>query len=443
MLHGCDWDGIEKFNSDILSRRASAEGSAKNIDWQERVFPYGSVQLALPAPVQREIADYHAKKLAAAWLPMDPGGHRHGNRKIRVGYLSSDFHDHATAFLAAAYLSKHDRDRFLVSCYSFGPIEGSTYAQRIRQSADAFRDIRRLSHAAAAQAILDDQIDILVDLKGHTGGGRPEIVALRPAPIVVNFLGHPGTMGGTLADVLIGDNTVTPATHAHLFSERLLQLDGCYQPNEHLEALPAPPARASLGLPENGFVYCCLNAHYKISRSTFTAWMRILHAVPNAVLWLLDSSASSTARLRDAAASMNVDPARLRFAPLVDHQTHLIRMQVADLFLDTAGVCAHTLASDALRAGVPLLALPGESFASRVSSSLLASVSLGHLACASTDRYIDLAINLARNPGDLIDLRNLVRSETQKSTLFNPEHFCRKFEDALESLVSVRDAAAC
>jgi predicted O-linked N-acetylglucosamine transferase (SPINDLY family) len=443
MLHGCDWSGIEKFQADILSRRASAANAPGHANWQERLLPYGAVQMGLPAPLQKEIADFHADKIRAAWPPIAPGARRPGNGKLRIGYLSSDFHDHATAFLASAYLSRHDRDRFSVFCYSFGPIEGSAYAQRIRESANAFRDIRGLGHATAAQTIRDDQIDMLVDLKGHTGGGRPEIVALRPAPIVVNFLGHPGTLGGSLADVIIGDRIVTPAAHARFFSERVVCVDDCYQPNERLEPLPAPPPRASLGLPADGFVYCCLNAPYKISRTTFAAWMQILRATPSAVLWLLDSSPYSTARLRDAAASMGIEPARLRFAPVVDHPTHLVRLQAADLFLDTEGVCAHTLASDALRAGIPLLALPGESFASRVSSSLLATAGLDELSCSGRERYVELAIGIARNPDIAASLRGRVRSGAQRSTLFDPEHFCRKFEAALAALAPVPVAASC
>lgn len=441
LLHACDWSGIENLRARIIAQHAAGPQSAAAAGWQEHVLPYGAIQLDLPAAIQRDVADYHARKISAAWPRLVPSVQRGRGGRSRIGYLSGDFYEHATSFLAAEYLSEHDTDQFEVHCYSFGPPDDGAHARQIRASAHMFHDIRNLSHTAAAQLIRNDQIDVLVDLKGHTGGARPEIVALHPAPITVNFLGHPGTLGGVLADVLIGDEVVTPQIHASLFSEALLRLPGCYQPNGRLMPLAPAPERASLGLPADKIVLCCFNAHYKISRTMFGMWMNVLRHSPESVLWLLNSSVASSRNLANAAGEAGISPDRVVFAPVVDHETHLRRLQAADLFLDTDGVCAHTLASDALRAGVPIIALPGESFASRVSASLLATAGLQDLICNNMAEYTGQALHYANTPLALQALRQRVKVATRQSTLFDPEHFCRKFETAIRALVAQRQDA--
>ena len=438
LLHACDWSGIENLRARIIAQHAAGPQPAVAAGWQEHVLPYGAIQLYLPAAIQLDVADYHADKIAAAWPRMRPVQPRFPSGKIRLGYLSSDFYEHATSFLASEYLSRHDADQFEVHCYSFGPPDDGAHARQIRASAHMFHDIRNLSHTAAAQLIRDDQIDVLVDLKGHTGGARPEIVALHPAPITVNFRGHPGTLGGAFADALIGDEVVTPQSHAPLFSEALLQLPGCYQPNGSFMPLAPAPERASLSLPADKIVLCCFNAHYKISRTMFGTWMNILRHSPESVMWLLNSSVASSRNLANAAEAAGISPDRIVFAPFVDHEAHLQRLQAADLFLDTDGVCAHTLASDALRAGVPIIALPGESFASRVSASLLTTAGLHDLICHSMAEYTGQALHYANAPLALQALRQRVKEATKQSTLFDPAHFCRKFETAIRVLVAQR-----
>ncbi len=441
LLHACDWHGIEALRARFITHHADNVGDAAKTGWQEHLLPYGAIQLNLPPPLQRDIADYHARKLAAAWPRMAPALSRGASGKIRLGYLSGDFYEHATSFLASEYLCQHDAGQFEVLCYSYGPPDDGPHSRHIRASVQTFRDIRNLGHRDAAQMIRDDGIDVLVDLKGHTGGARPEIVALHPAPITVNFLGYPGTMGGALADALIGDEVVTPQNRAGLFSEALVQVPGCYQPNGRLMPLAPASDRASLGLPADKVVLCCFNAHYKISRTMFASWMHLLHQSPQTVLWLLDSSTASTRNLTDAAAAAGISPERIVFAPVVDHAAHLQRLQAADLFLDTDGVCAHTLASDALRAGVPIIALPGESFASRVSASLLTAAGLSDLICHSMAQYVARVLRYANSPAELQELRQRVMTSVRQSTLFDPAHFCRKFETAIRMLVTQRPDA--
>ncbi len=427
----CDWPALERFVSEIRTLAAHSPASA----WAARLSPYAATLLPLGRAINRAVADFHAARMRAAHPPLDAASRssRPAGGRLRIGYLSADFHDHATAHLAAGLFAAHDKSRFEVIGYSYGPFDDSEYRRRIAAGCDAFVDVAALSFRATAQRIAADGIDILVDLKGHTGGGRPEILAHRPAPIQVNFLGCPGTLGAGLADYFITDPVATPAGGEAEFSEQLVYLPASYQVNDAPYALPGTPERSALGLPEEAFIYCCFNQLYKIEPEIFSAWTRILREVPDALLWLLDSNPYAQARLRGAFEAAGIGRERVLFAPGVPRKEHLARMRHAGLFLDTHYVNAHTSASDALRAGVPLLTWPGEHFASRVGASLLSGVGLAELAAADADAYVDLAVRLAREPQRLAGLRARL-NQRAGVTLFDTPAYARYLEQAYQAM---------
>lgn len=350
--------------------------------------------------------------------------------RLTVGYLSADFHEHATAYLTAELFELHDRGKFRVIGYSYGPEDGSPMRGRLRRSFDRFVDLAYLSHAEAASAIHADGVDILVDLKGHTTSARTEIMAMRPAPVQVNYLGYPGTMGADFIDYLVGDPVVTPVAAAQDFSERLVLMPGCYQVNDRNRPAGERALRGSLGLPDAALVFCCFNQAYKILPEVFAAWMRLLQAVPGSVLWLLDWNPAAMRNLRREAGARGVGPDRLIFAPLLPLAEHLRRLPAADLFLDTVPYSAHTTASDALWAGLPVLTCAGSTFASRVAASLLNAVGLPELVTHSMADYEALALQLARSPGQLLALRDKLARNRTTTALFDTPRFARGLEQA-------------
>ncbi len=355
-------------------------------------------------------------------------------RRRRIGYLSAEFHAHATAYLTAELFELHDRSRFEIFAYSYGPEERSATRDRLKRTFDKFVDIRALSDAEAARAIHGDGIEILVDLKGYTFRARPEIAALRPAPVQVSYLGYPGTMGAGFIDYLVGDRFVTPAAAAAHYSEKLVLMPNSYQANDRRRVIGARSSRPELGLPEDGFVFCCFNQSYKILPNVFAAWMRVLGAVPRSVLWLLEWNASLARNLRREAAKLGVDPARLAFSPLTSVELHLARMQSADLFLDTFPVNAHTTASEALWAGLPVLTCAGDTFVSRVAESVLNAVGLAQLVTRSLPSYEALAIRLAGAPSELQAMRNALAYSRAGGALFDTPRFVRHLEQAYEEM---------
>ena len=433
LLHACDWDALQAH----VGARVAAR--ARDPDWWMSIEPYQAVLLGLAPELARAVADAHAARLR---MPADSAitaartrtAGRAGRLRprlrprLRVGYLSSDFRRHATMDLLLETLEAHDRDRCEIMLYSYGPDDGSGERARAVAAADRFTDVAALSHVDAARVIARDAIDVLIDLKGHTGEGRPQIVARRPAPVIVNYLGYPGTLGGTLADWFFGDAVATPTGCEAHFSEQVLRLAPGYQANGAWHAPSPPPSRASLALPDTGVVFCCFNSLYKVGREVFAAWMEILRAAPGSVLWLLAGNADASTRLRQAAQAAAVDSNRLVFAAPAPVAEHLARMGAADVFLDTWPVSAHTLASDAMRAGLPLVTLAGVAFASRVAASVLGVVGLPDLACADADRYVRTAVALARDAGLRAVLRQ--RLATGRPRLFDPRGHARNLEQA-------------
>jgi predicted O-linked N-acetylglucosamine transferase (SPINDLY family) len=354
--------------------------------------------------------------------------------KLSVGYLSADFHEHATAYLTAELFELHDRSRFRVVGYSYGHDDGSPMRARLKRGFDGFVDLAARSYAEAAAAIHGDGIHILVDLKGYTLRARTGIMALRPAPVQVSYLGYPGTMGAQFIDYLVADRFVVPPALADCYSEKLVLMPDSYQVNDRERAMADTPTRRELGLPEDAFVFCCFNQAYKILPEVFSSWMRLLQAAPQSVLWLLDSNEWATQNLQREARDQGVETGRLIFAPILSLDRHLARLRAADLFLDTFPCNAHTTASDALWAGLPVLTCAGETFASRVAGSLLTAAGLPELITRSMAEYEALALRLAGNPGELTTLREKLSRNRSAAPLFDTPRFTRHLEAAYQRM---------
>ncbi len=355
--------------------------------------------------------------------------------RITLGYLSADFHGHATSWLIAEMIERHDRRRFTVHGYSYGRDDGSPTRQRMMKAFDRFADLRGLAFGEAGECIARDGVDILIDLKGYTGEARTEILALRPAPIQVNYLGYPGTMGASFMDYILVDHFVVPPDQQPCFSEQLVHLPGCYQVNDsRREIASRTPSRAECGLPETGFVFCSFNNSYKITPAVFAVWMGLLRAVPGSVLWLLEGNRFVSGNLRREAVARGVAAERLVFAPRLPMPEHLARHRLADLFLDTCPVAAHTTASDALWAGCPLLTMAGQTFVSRVAGSLLQTIGLPELIVQTLAEYEETALHLAREPARLLELRARLASNRLTCGLFDGARFARHVEQAYERM---------
>ena len=355
-----------------------------------------------------------------------PGEHEPG-RLIRLGYLSSDFHQHATALLMIEMLEAHDRTRFALHAYSYGPDDGQGMRQRLQARFDRFTDITVMDDLQAARAIHADGIDILIDLKGYTAGTRTALLTYRPAPVQVNFLGYPGTLGGGFCDYLISDRFITPSSAAADYSEALACLPDSYQPHGRYQTRGPAPSRESVGLPEDALVFCCFNQAYKFTPAVFDIWCHLLDQIPGSVLWLLrDDHAEGNLRLE--AMQRGIAPHRLVFAPDCPQAEHLSRLQLADLVLDTLPYNAHTTASDALWVGVPMITCAGETFASRVAGSLLRAVGLPELITYSLEDYAALALELASDPARLTALRHKLLELGPDAALFDVPAYTRHLE---------------
>jgi predicted O-linked N-acetylglucosamine transferase (SPINDLY family) len=412
--------------SDTAAIRAGVEALADTADTPVTVFTMLSMEddPALHRRAARSASRYLARglePLPPVTLPAPAG------RRLRIGYVSSDFFHHATSILIAGMLESHDRERFEVTLYSHSLDDASAMRTRVLGAAEHVVDIAALDVRQAARRIRDDAIDILVDLKGFTKESRVEMFALRPAPLQVSFLGYPGTIGAEWMDYVIGDPQVTPLGHAADFSEKIAQMPVCYQPNDSRRPLPAAASRADAGLPQDAVVLCGFNQPYKISPAVFDSWCRILHEVPEAVLWLLEWNPQVRKNLEPEAIARGIDPARIVWAPLVKYEPHITRLSQADLFLDTWPYNAHTTASDALWAGVPVVTLRGRSFASRVAASLDHALGLDELVFDSVAAFEAGTVALARDPGRRAALRQRLEGRFA-APVFDSARFARDLE---------------
>jgi protein O-GlcNAc transferase len=351
--------------------------------------------------------------------------------KIRLGYFSADFHNHATAYLMAELFERHDKDKFELIAFSFGPETNDEMQIRISQAFDHFVNVASLSDLEVAMLSRELGIDIAIDLKGVTQDYRLSIFSYRAAPIQVSYLGYPGTLGADYIDYLIADKTLIPPQSQQHYSEKIIYLPNSYQVNDrHRVIAPTQFTKQELGLPGDAFVFCCFNNNFKITPDIFDSWVRILKAVDSSVLWLLQDNPTAAMNLQKEAASRGLDPARLVFAKRMDLPEHLARHKAADLFLDTTPCNAHTTASDALWAGLPLLTCMGESFASRVAASLLNAIGLPELVTETQADYEALAIDLAKTPDKLKNIQDKLVRNRLTTPLFDTKLFTKHIETA-------------
>jgi predicted O-linked N-acetylglucosamine transferase (SPINDLY family) len=361
-----------------------------------------------------------------------PAAEREG--PLRIGYLSSDLREHAVGFLMTEVFALHDRKAVEVFAYYCGPETQDGLHAHFRSSADHFKSITGLDDAEAARQIAADGIQLLIDLNGYTREARLKVVARRPAPVIVNWLGYPGSMGSPYHHYLVADDHIIPSDHERYYSEKVVRLP-CYQPSHRTrDVQPDPVTRAEFGLPEQAMVYCCFNGSHKINRFTFERWLMVLAQVPDSVLWLLGSTAETNERLRDYAEQRGIERKRLVFAEKVANRYHLARYPLADLFLDTTPYGAHTTASDALWMGVPVLTLSGRSFASRVCGSLVRAVGTPELVCSSAHEYVERAVAFGHDRSLLEPCREKLRQGRATSTLFDMPGLVRNLEQRLAEM---------
>jgi protein O-GlcNAc transferase len=420
-----DWDNLETIDSAVLQ--------AINTQHRLQAEPWSLLNLPALTPLQhRQAGQQFALHKWAAELRQEtaaPAACGAGAR-LKVGYLSADFYDHATMHLLVGVLEQHDIEKIEVHLYSYGPPRDDAFTQRIVAAAISLRNIHDLSDSEAARLIAADGIQLLVDLKGFTTGARLGISALRPAPVIVSWLGYPGSLGhARLADYIIGDPVVTPPHHAPHFSETLALMPHCYQPNDRNRCIGPRPERQAVGLPESGTVFCSFNQALKINPATFNLWCQLLTEAPTSVLWLLEpDSPTAKNNLRKQAVQRGIDPRRIVFALRLPLEQHLGRLQLADLALDTFPCNSHTTASDALWAGVPLVTKCGELFASRVAASLLTAHGFPELIANNDEEFVELALELVKSPEKLRALRDRLEATRLDSPLFDTTRFTRDLE---------------
>jgi predicted O-linked N-acetylglucosamine transferase (SPINDLY family) len=428
-MHACDWDGLDDVQAAVF---AAIEGNRR------ASVPFILIATECPLHILRRCAGLYAEDV------VPPTVRSHGRQptvasqsgRIRVAYVSADFNSHATAFLMAGVFEAHDRDRFDICAISLGRNDRSEMRMRLEQAFDVFIDAGDKTDQEIASLLRDLEVDIAVDLMGLTKGARPGIFALRPAPIQVNYLGYPGTVGVDYIDYLVADRVIIPEAEQRWYVESVVYLPDTYQCNDRKRSIsPRISSRTELGLPEQGFVFCSFNASYKITPQVFDVWMRLLVKTEGSVLWLRESNKSSTRNLRREAEKRGVAGDRLVFAPVWSHGEHLARHRFADLFLDTLPCGAHTSASDALWAGLPVLTCLGESFAGRVAASLLQAVGLPDMVTHSLEEYETRALELAGNPVLLDEVTERLAHNRETRALFDTARFTRHLESAYEQMI--------
>ena len=420
----CEWDGLDAIEAKLT---ATLDTPGSDPRWS----PYVALSCALTPAQQLAVARRWSSAVLPA--PVAPPPAKPRGERLRVGYLSRDFREHPTGRLMAGLFEESDRSRFDLYAYSYGPDDGSATHRRIRAAfGEWWRDVGILSDVDLSAVIRGDGIDLLIDRKGHTRGGRVGILASRPASVQLHYMSFPGTLGYDAVDGIIADDVVIPQGSEAVYHERIWRMPRCYFVNDGCRGLPAPVARSDAGLPGEALVRACLNQSHKLSFPVFAIWMDVMARVPNAVLWLLAPGARAQANLQRFAAQAGVDPARLLFAAHVPQEAHIARLRCADLALDTRPYGSHTTGCDALWAGVPLLTCPGETFASRVGASLLHTAGLPQLIAASLDDYRARLHALATTPGELREHRDFLERTRADNPLFDTRGFARDWEALLE-----------
>lgn len=423
----CDWNGVASDLATISS----------GLKQQKPVCtPFALLSLSDSLIEQRQAAEIWVRDTCPPQENLGPFHVPASHRKIRLAYFSADFRDHPVSQLTASLFEQHDRSKFEVFAFAFGPPAEDSVRDRLKRAFDQFIEVGNQSDEQIALTSRRAEIDIAVDLGGFTEYSRTRIFSLRAAPLQVNFLGYPGTMSAPYIDYIVGDRTVIPAEHRHGYIEKVICLPGSFLPNDSNVAISGTVYnRAQFGLPPSGFVYCCFNNSYKILPETFDGWMRILGRVPNSTLWLSFNNSSGARNLRDAASKRGVDAARIIFADrIASLSDHLARLKLADLFLNTHPYNAHATAVDCLKAGVPIVTRAGNTFVSRVSASLLNALKLQELVSDSAQSYEQLAIELALDEPRLKRLKSRLNQTRVTSPLFNTDRYTRGLEAGYEAI---------
>ena len=425
----CDWATVERITPEV--KRGIADGTAV-------VAPFPFLGLSDDKALQLKCAQNAIAELGLGPVPPLWRGERYAHDRIRLAYISSDFCQHPVPLLIARLIEAHDRERFEVLGFSTGLNDHSPIRARIEKAFDHFHDVQGRPASAIARRLREDEVDILVDLTGHTEGDHFGMLAARPCPIQVNWLGYPGTSGAAALDYILADPIIAPAEHAAFFSEKIVQFSDCYFPTSY-GALAAPPSRAEAGLPPDGFVFCSFNNSWKITRAMFDVWMRLLAGVSGSVLWLLESSTGFRDNLRREAGARVIAPERLVFAPRVSPDANLARLALADLVLDTSPYNGHMTTSDALWAGVPLVTLAGHAFAGRVAMSQLAAIGMADLVTDSLEAYEALALKLARDPRLLATTREKLARNRNLAPLFDTARMVQSVESAFATMLDIHN----
>lgn len=427
-LEKCDWQHWSKLVDDFAALISNP--SADRSELSDPALLFRTFAMPMPGTITLQLASRCAMRLAEKIAHFPAFSHaQNASGKIRVGYVSPDFRNHPIARLTRRLYALHDRNRFEVFGYSLHPADGSPLRCNIEQGCDIFRELSGLDVRTAAEIIHRDNIDILIDLAGYTTHARPEIFAMRPAPLQASYLGFPHTTGAACMDYFIADDTIIPANNQSNFSEKIACLPDSYFLFDNRQAIAETvQMRADHGLPEHGFVYCCFNNNNKITPHDFDNWMNILQLVPDSVLWLQTTTHAVMTNLRRETEARGIPLERLVFATAMPNDQHLARYRLADIFLDTRYCNAHTTAAEALWAGLPVLTCPGETMASRVAASLLSAVGLHEMITLTPQQYEDKAVQLATHPDELARIRTLLQRNRLTTPLFNTERQVKNIE---------------
>jgi len=425
-----DWDKGER---DLVSLRRRVMDAPD--DERQWMSVFGAVVLTDDPVFQRKAAEICARHLKGAAHQLSGPLRQTQGRKLRIGFVSADFHHHATTILMAELLERLNPERFELHLYSHGPNDGSAMRQRIQSAAHSFVEVATLSDQDVAKRIVGDQIDVLVDLKGHTSRSRLGIFAWRPAPIQLSFLGFPGTTGAEFIDYFVGDPITSPLDHAADFTEKLAQMPVCYQPNDRLRPLPSPTTRAAHGLPDDALVLCGFNQPFKISSEVLDTWCGLMQELPHAVLWLLKWTKESAEPLMAEARKRGIATDRIVLATAMPNAEHLSRFALADVYLDAWPCNGHTTVSDALWAGVPVVTLQGRTFVSRVAASLLHAVGLDECVTHDVAAYRSKVLSLAHDAHERQRLRQHLVAARGTAPLFDADRYAADFGALIERMV--------
>lgn len=428
-LQICDW---RHYHESVAHICAAVERGAP-ID-----FPFSFLAVCDSPALQRRCAERFSQLQHSDQRPLWAGEH-YGHARLRIGYISGDFLEHPTSYLMAGVFEQHDRERFETIAISLRNDTSSPTARRVRAAFKQFIVPTARSDLELARLIRDLEIDIAVDLMGYTGEHRAAVFCHRPAPVQVNYLGYPGTLGSAHIDYIIADRFVISEAHRTGFSERIVHLPDCFQANDDRRAAAVAPSRAQAGLPPSGLVWCSFHSSYKLNPPLFDVWMRLLRATPGSVLWLVGGKPEVERNLRREAQGRELDPERLVFAPPLAYPQHLARLSLADVCLDTLPFNGGTTTSDALWAGVPVVTCSGQSFAARMSASLLRTLGTPELITESMQDYERLALELGRNPARLATVRDAICRQRAASPLFDTRRFTRHLEAAFVAMTARLD----